>query len=49
MCIGVASHAGGPNISAAQLLSDASSALWEAQRRGPKSLVVFAEMDKKGG
>jgi diguanylate cyclase (GGDEF)-like protein len=48
MCIGVASHAGGPNISAAQLLSDASSALWEAQRRGPKSLVVYAEMDKKG-
>ncbi len=47
MCIGVASHAGGPNISAAQLLSDASMALWEAQRRGPKSLVVYSEMGKK--
>jgi diguanylate cyclase (GGDEF)-like protein len=46
MCIGVATHAGGPKISAAQLLSEASSALWEAQRRGPKSLVVYAEMGK---
>jgi diguanylate cyclase (GGDEF)-like protein len=47
MCIGVASHAGGSEISVAQLLSDASSALWEAQRRGPKSLVVYEEIGKK--
>ena len=49
MCIGVASHAGGPEISVAQLLSNASTALWEAQRRGPKSLVVYSEMGKKNG
>jgi hypothetical protein len=48
MCIGVASHEGGPKLSVDQLLSNASSALWEAQRRGPKSLVVYAEMGKKG-
>ncbi|MGD0807719.1 MAG: diguanylate cyclase [Anaerolineales bacterium] len=47
MCIGVASHKGGPDISAAQLLSNASTALWEAQKRGPKSLVVYGEIVKK--
>jgi diguanylate cyclase (GGDEF)-like protein len=48
VCIGVTTHAGGPDISAAQLLSNASTALWEAQRRGPKSLVVYEEMGKQG-
>jgi diguanylate cyclase (GGDEF)-like protein len=48
LCIGVASHAGGPQISADHLLSNASSALWEAQRRGPNNLVVYSEMGKKG-
>jgi diguanylate cyclase len=47
MCIGVASHAGGAELSVDQLLSNASTALWEAQRRGPKNLVVYAELAKK--
>jgi len=47
ICIGVAAHKGGPDISAAQLLSNASTALWEAQRRGPKTLVVYGETDSK--
>ncbi len=47
LCIGIASHKGGSEISAAQLLSNASMALWEAQKRGPKSLVVYGEMVKK--
>ncbi len=45
--IGVASHPGGEGISASRLLSEASTALWEAQRHGPKSLVVFEEMNGK--
>jgi hypothetical protein len=49
LCIGIASHAGGPEISVAQLLSNASTALWDAQSRGPKSLVVYEEMGKKVG
>ena len=47
LCIGVATHQGGPDISAAQLLSNASTALWEAQKRGPKSLVLYGEIIKK--
>jgi GGDEF domain-containing protein len=47
MCIGVSSHKGGPDISAARLLSNASTALWEAQKRGPKTLVVYGEIVKK--
>lgn len=42
--IGVSSHKGGEGISASQLLSEASTALGEARKRGPKSLVVFEEM-----
>ncbi len=42
--IGVSFHKGGEGISTSQLLSDASMALWEAQKRGPKSLVIFEEM-----
>ncbi len=44
ICIGVSSHKGGEGISISQLLSDASTALWEAQKRGPKSLVIFDEI-----
>jgi diguanylate cyclase (GGDEF)-like protein len=47
ICIGVSFHPGGEGISASRLLSDASTALWEAQRRGPKSLVVFDEIGVK--
>lgn len=49
LCIGVASHPGGPGLSVGQLLSNASTALWEAQRRGAKSLVVYEEMGKPNG
>jgi diguanylate cyclase (GGDEF)-like protein len=40
VCVGISSHPGGEDISAARMLSDASGALWEAQRRGPKSIVL---------
>jgi diguanylate cyclase (GGDEF)-like protein len=49
VCIGMSSHPGGEGISGSQLLSDASCALWEAQKRGPKNLVVFAEIGEKAG
>jgi diguanylate cyclase (GGDEF)-like protein len=44
VCAGVASHPGGEGISSIELLSCASSALWEAHRRGPRTLVLFDEM-----
>ena len=44
ICVGVASHLGGPQISTAELLSQCASALWEAQRRGAHSLVLFSEL-----
>jgi diguanylate cyclase (GGDEF)-like protein len=44
ICAGVASHPGGEGISTQELLSRASTALWEAHRRGPRSLVVFEEI-----
>ena len=47
VCAGVASHPGGEGISSIELLSRASSALWEAHRRGPQNLVVFDEMTEK--
>jgi diguanylate cyclase (GGDEF)-like protein len=47
ICAGVASHPGGDGISSNELLARASSALWEAHRRGPRNLVVFDEI--KGG
>jgi diguanylate cyclase (GGDEF)-like protein len=47
--IGVASHPGGDGITVTQLFSDASKALLEAQKRGPKSLVVFEEMQGNTG
>jgi diguanylate cyclase (GGDEF)-like protein len=49
MCIGVVSHKGGPDLSVAQLLSNASSALWEAERTGPTSLAVYGESVPKKG
>jgi len=45
--VGVTSHPGGEAISVSRLLSDASTALWEAQKRGPRSLVVFGEIQGK--
>jgi two-component system cell cycle response regulator len=47
ICIGISFHPGGEGISASRLLSDASTALWEAQRRGPKNLVLFDEIGPK--
>jgi diguanylate cyclase (GGDEF)-like protein len=47
ICAGVASHPGGEGISTQELLSRASTALWEAHRRGPRNLVIFDEI--KGG
>ena len=47
VCAGVASHPGGEGISSIELLSRASTALWEAHRRGPRTLVMYDEM--KGG
>jgi diguanylate cyclase (GGDEF)-like protein len=44
VCAGVATHPGGDGISAIELLSRASSALWEAHRRGPRTLVMFDDM-----
>jgi hypothetical protein len=38
--IGISSHPGGEGISASRLLSEASTALWEAQKRGPKNVVL---------
>jgi GGDEF domain-containing protein len=43
-CMGMSFHPGGEGISVSRLLSEASSALWEAQKRGPKSLVVFGDL-----
>jgi two-component system cell cycle response regulator len=47
--IGVVTHPGGESISSSQLLSNASSALWEAQKRGLRSLAEFEEMQGKSG
>jgi two-component system cell cycle response regulator len=47
VCAGVASHPGGQGISSIELLSRASTALWEAHKRGPQTLVLFDEI--KGG
>jgi diguanylate cyclase (GGDEF)-like protein len=41
ICIGVVTHPGGGDVSPEELLSRVSSALWEAHRRGPHSIVVF--------
>jgi len=48
VCAGVASHPGGEGISTQELLSRASTALWEAHRRGPRTLVVFDEIKGEG-
>ncbi len=44
ICAGVAFHPGGDEITADEMLSRASSALWEAHRRGPRTLVEFDEL-----
>jgi diguanylate cyclase (GGDEF)-like protein len=43
VCIGISSHPGGEGISAEGMISEASNALREAQRRGPKSIVLAGE------
>ncbi|MGB7537358.1 MAG: diguanylate cyclase [Anaerolineales bacterium] len=48
VCAGVASHPGGEGISSIELLSRASTALWEAHRRGPRTLVLFDEIKGEG-
>jgi diguanylate cyclase (GGDEF)-like protein len=48
ICAGVSSHPGGEGISAVELLSRASMALWEAHRRGPQNLVVYDEIQGEG-
>ena len=47
ICAGVAFHPGGDGITADEMLSRASSALWEAHRRGPRTLVDFDELKSK--
>jgi diguanylate cyclase (GGDEF)-like protein len=47
ICAGVAFHPGGEGITKDELLSRASSALWEAHRRGPRTLVEFDELKDK--
>ncbi len=44
ICAGVAFHPGGDGITKDELLSRASSALWEAHRRGPRTLILFDDM-----
>ncbi len=44
VCAGVASHPGGEGISSIELLSRASTALWEAHRRGPRTLLLYDEI-----
>jgi diguanylate cyclase (GGDEF)-like protein len=44
ICIGITSHGGGETISLAEMLSQAASALWEAERRGPESLAFYDEI-----
>ena len=48
VCAGVASHPGGEGISSIELLSRASTALWEAHRRGPQNLVIFDHLNGVG-
>jgi diguanylate cyclase len=49
ICAGVSWHPGGDGISANELLARASTALWEAHRRGPRNLVIYDDLktDKK--
>jgi diguanylate cyclase (GGDEF)-like protein len=43
ICAGVVCFPGGKDMTPDELLSRASSALWEAHRQGPNSIVVFEE------
>lgn len=45
-CIGISADPGGPELSAEELLSQAATALWEAEKRGPLNIVIYDEMDK---
>jgi len=46
VCIGISAHQGGNEISEADLLAQASTALDEAKRKGPHSVVSFNELKK---
>jgi len=48
ICAGVAFHPSGGGITKDELLSRVSSALWEAHRRGPRTLVLFDELKDRG-
>jgi diguanylate cyclase (GGDEF)-like protein len=48
ICAGLSSHPGGEGISSVELLSRASTALWEAHRRGPQNLVIYDEIHDEG-
>jgi diguanylate cyclase (GGDEF)-like protein len=47
ICAGVATHCGENDITSDELLSRASTALWEAHRQGPRSLIVFDDLSQK--
>jgi diguanylate cyclase (GGDEF)-like protein len=47
ICAGVAFHPGGDGVTVDEMLSRVSSALWEAHRRGPRTLIEYDEL--KGG
>jgi diguanylate cyclase (GGDEF)-like protein len=48
ICAGVSWHPGGEGISSNELLARASTALWEAHRRGPRNLVIFDDIKGDG-
>lgn len=47
ICAGVVSHPGGDGMTPEELLSRASSALWEAHKQGPHTVVVFDAAESK--
>jgi diguanylate cyclase (GGDEF)-like protein len=47
ICAGVATHSGESDITSDELLSRASTALWEAHRQGPRSLIIFDELNQR--
>jgi diguanylate cyclase (GGDEF)-like protein len=44
ICAGITSQPGGPELTMAEMLSQAATALWEAQKRGPQNLVLYDEI-----
>jgi diguanylate cyclase (GGDEF)-like protein len=47
ICAGVVSHPGGNGMTPEELLSRASTALWEAHKQGPHTIVVFDDAENK--